>query len=88
MHWFSQSHRGVKIGVAKIVHGEKFSVFTIKANLLARAIHKTANQVTALLSALSPPDLILNRHCPECEFQDRCRKFLTLKDFQIEISTT
>ncbi len=65
---------GVKVGVAKIVHGEKFSVFTVKANMLSRAVHKTANQVTALLSAPSPPNLILNRHCPECEFQDGCRK--------------
>ena len=71
---------GVKVGVAKIVHGEKFSAFTVKANLLARAIHKTANQVTALLSAPSPPDLILNRHCPECKFQDRCRKQAVEKD--------
>ena len=21
-----------------------------------------------------PPDLVLNRHCPECEFQKRCRQ--------------
>jgi predicted RecB family nuclease len=71
---------GVKVGVAKIVHGEKFSVFTVKANLLTRAVHKTANQVTVLLSVPSPPDLILNRHCPECEFQDRCRKQATEKN--------
>lgn len=71
---------GVKIGVAKIVHGEKLSVFTVKANMLSRAVHKTANQVTALLSVQSPPDLILNRHCPKCEFQDRCRKQATEKN--------
>jgi predicted RecB family nuclease len=71
---------GVKIGVAKIVHGEKFSVFTVKANMLSRAVHKTANQVTALLSSPTSPDLILNRHCPECEFQDRCRKQATEKN--------
>lgn len=71
---------GVKIGVAKIVHGEKFSVFTVKANMLSRAVHKTANQVTALLSSPTAPDLILNRHCPECVFQDRCRKQATEKN--------
>lgn len=71
---------GVKIGVAKIVHGEKFSVFTVKANMLSRAVHKTANLVTSLLSSQTSPDLILNRHCPECEFQDRCRKQATEKN--------
>ena len=65
---------GIKVGVAKIVHGEKWSVFTVKANMLSRAVHKVVSQTAALLSASSPPDLLLNRHCPECEFQDRCRK--------------
>ncbi len=71
---------GIKVGVAKIVHGEKWSISTVKANLLSRAVHKAVSQATALLSASSPPDLILNRHCPECEFQDRCRKQATEKN--------
>ena len=71
---------GVKVGVAKIVHGEKWSAFTVKANVLSRAVHKAASQAATLLSASSPPDLILNRHCPECEFQDRCRKQTVEKD--------
>ena len=28
----------------------------------------------------SPPDLVLNRHCGQCEFQARCRKQATEKD--------
>src|SRR3989338_2610199 len=31
---------GVKVGVAKIVHGERWSVFTVKANMLSSAIQK------------------------------------------------
>lgn len=71
---------GVKASVAKIVHGEKYSVSTVKVNTLSRVVHKTINQVAALLSASSPPDLILNRHCPECEFQCHCRKQAVEKD--------
>jgi len=71
---------GVKVGVAKIVHGERWSVFTVKANMLSSAIQKAVSQVAALLSASSQPDLILNRHCTECEFQDHCRKIATEKD--------
>jgi len=71
---------GVKVGVAKIIHGEKCSVFTVKANLLSRAVHKAVSQAAAFLSATSPPDLILNRHCTKCGFQDRCRKQAIEKD--------
>ena len=31
-------------------------------------------------SAPPPPDLVLNRHCGECEFRDRCRKLAQEKD--------
>jgi predicted RecB family nuclease len=31
-------------------------------------------------SCPTPPDLVLNRHCAECEFQARCRKIAVEKD--------
>ena len=31
-------------------------------------------------SGITPPDLVLNRHCAECEFQARCRKLAVEKD--------
>jgi predicted RecB family nuclease len=66
--------------VAKIIHGDKGSVFKVKTNSLSRVVHKTVGKVDALLSATTPPDLILNRHCPECGFQSRCRKIAVEKD--------
>ena len=71
---------GVKVGLAKIIHGDKGSVFKVKANSLSRVVHNTVDKVAALLSATVPPDLILNRHCPECGFQNRCRKMAVEKD--------
>jgi predicted RecB family nuclease len=71
---------GTKVGLAKIIHGDKASVFKVKANSLSRAVHKTIGKVAALLCATAPPDLILNRHCPECVFQSRCRKIAVEKD--------
>jgi predicted RecB family nuclease len=71
---------GVKIGLAKIIHGYKGSVFKVKANSLSRVVRNTVDKVAALLSATVPPDLILNRHCPECRFQNRCRKMAIEKD--------
>jgi len=33
-----------------------------------------------LIENSSPPDLVLNRHCGECEFQTRCRQRAIEKD--------
>jgi predicted RecB family nuclease len=71
---------GVKVGLVKIIHGDKGSVFKLKTNSLSRVVHNTIGKVAALLSATAPPDLILNRHCPECVFQSRCRKMAIEKD--------
>lgn len=43
-------------------------------------IRKRVEKITAVLPANSPPDLILNRHCAECEFRDRCRQKAVEKD--------
>jgi predicted RecB family nuclease len=71
---------GVKVDLAKIIHGDKGSVFKIKASSLSRIVYNTVGKIAALLSATAPPDLILNRHCPECGFQSRCRKMAVQKD--------
>src|SRR5262245_18813459 len=49
---------------------------TLKArtSALASEIRKRLEKVVALLSSPTPPDLVLNRHCTECEFRDRCRQ--------------
>ncbi len=46
---------GAKIGTAMIIHGDKSSVFTVKANVLSHVVHKTIGQAAALISAPSPP---------------------------------
>ena len=37
-------------------------------------MRKTTAKVATLLSGQAPPDLVLNRHCAECEFQKQCRQ--------------
>jgi predicted RecB family nuclease len=66
--------------IGKIVHGD--SNHTLKVNLssLASEVQKRIPDVTALLANDSPPDLVLNRHCSQCEFEARCRKQATEKD--------
>ena len=71
---------GTKASLAKIVHGERMATFSVKAGALSRALHGKVSLVAALLSSASPPDPVINRHCPECGFQERCRKNAVEKD--------
>ena len=62
------------VDLAKIIHGDDHATLKVKTSgLVGQALNVTV-KVTALLASQSPPELILNRHCPECEFRDRCRQ--------------
>lgn len=49
-------------------------VTKVKTSALAGEVRKRLEKMTALLASEKPPDLVLNRHCAECEFRDRCRQ--------------
>lgn len=49
-------------------------VTKVKTSALVGEIRKDLEKIAALLASEKPPDLVLNRHCPECEFRDRCRQ--------------
>ena len=70
----------IKVNVANIIHGSHWRTLKLKTNTLLREVNKTIGEVAALLSASSPPPPILNRHCPECEYQGLCKKKLMEKD--------
>ena len=63
--------REVKLG--KIVHGDKHAALKVNTLAFASEVRKRIKDITALLALNSPPDLVLNRHCGQCEFQTRCR---------------
>ncbi len=52
----------------------------MKTSALAGEVRKRLDKIAALLANPAPPDLVLNRHCAECEFQARCRKIAVEKD--------
>jgi len=52
----------------------------VKTSALAGEVRKRIEKLATLLADQSPPDLALNRHCVECEFQARCRKIAVEKD--------
>ena len=71
---------GRKIGLGKIIHGDNQATLKLKISALAGEVRKLTRKIAAMLSTSSPPDLVLNRHCTECEFQARCRQKAIEKD--------
>jgi hypothetical protein len=64
---------GREVDLGKIVHGEDYVTLKVKTAALGSDVRKITAEIVTLLSGRVPPDLILNRHCPECQFQQQCR---------------
>jgi predicted RecB family nuclease len=64
----------LEVGLGKIIHGDNDATLKVKTSALTSEVHKLATKIATLLSSLTAPDLVLNRHCAECEFQARCRQ--------------
>lgn len=65
---------GQEVSLGKIIHGDDQATLKVKTSTLASEVQKQMEKISALLSNPVPPDLVLNRHCVECEFQTRCRQ--------------
>ena len=71
---------GREITLGKIMHGDNRVTLKVKTPALASEVQKLIKDITVLLDDNMPPDLVLNRHCGQCEFQARCRKQAKDKD--------
>jgi predicted RecB family nuclease len=69
-----------EVGVGKIIHGNNCATLKVNTDALAAEVRRLTEKISALLSSNSPPELVLNRHCPECEFQNQCRQKAIEKD--------
>jgi hypothetical protein len=64
----------------KIIHGAQYAVITVSlAKLLERA-RSTLTKIANQQANTTPPELVLNRHCPECQFHSLCRQVAVEKD--------
>jgi predicted RecB family nuclease len=68
------------VPVGKIIHGDDHAVLKVKTSGLVSEVRTFIEKTATMLSSPLPPDLILNRHCAECEFQTRCREKAVEKD--------
>ncbi len=71
---------GREVGLGKIIHGDDRTTLNVKTGALVSEVRGLTEKIGDLLSSNSPPELILNRHCPQCEFQNQCRQKAIEKD--------
>ena len=71
---------GREISLGEVIHGDYHVTSRVKTWALAGEIRRRIEKIVALLASPSLPDLILNRHCVECEFQTRCHKEASQQD--------
>ncbi len=65
---------GREVRLGKIIHGDNQATLKVNTSALAVEVRKLTRKIATMLSSTSPPDLVLNRHCAECEFQSQCRQ--------------
>jgi predicted RecB family nuclease len=63
---------GREISLGKVVHGDNYVTLNVNTLALAHEVRKLVKDNATLLGGNAPPDLVLNRHCGQCEFQNRC----------------
>jgi predicted RecB family nuclease len=65
---------GREVSLGRLIHGDRHVKLNVRTLPLVKKVRKLIMTIEAMLSSDSPPDLVLNRHCDECEFQTLCRQ--------------
>jgi predicted RecB family nuclease len=71
---------GTSLLTGKIIHGAEFTTVTIALPKLIEKAELILDRIALRQVLTTAPPLVLNRHCPECEFQSRCRQLAIEKD--------
>jgi predicted RecB family nuclease len=77
---------GRPVPFVKVVHGSNFSVTRIELTgptgitRVAKEARQTLDRLRKQTESASPPLMILNSHCPACEFKNRCHAEAVNKD--------
>jgi predicted RecB family nuclease len=64
----------------KIIHGHEQRTVKVKLANLMETTKALVSEIVAQQTSTTPPELVLNKHCPECEFQPRCRQIAVETD--------
>jgi predicted RecB family nuclease len=64
----------------KLIHGSQFRRVTVPLAKLLEIVESALTKMTTQQASRAAPPLVLNRHCPECEFRSRCREVAIEED--------
>jgi len=64
----------------KIIYGSAYAVAQVKLEAWIPSAQAVLGKITAQQASRTPPPLVLNKHCAECEFQAHCRQRALEKD--------
>ena len=66
--------------MGRIVHGRGYKETRVQLGQLTHIVADVVNKLKAIAEGGKPPRLILNKHCPECEFRRHCRAIAVDRD--------
>ena len=66
--------------IGKIIHGNEQKVMRVQLASLMEITKAVVDKIATQQASPASPQLILNKHCSECEFQPRCRQIAVEKD--------
>jgi predicted RecB family nuclease len=61
------------IHAVKVINGDRFVSRLVNVSATVKRVPGILAAITALLGKAAPPELILNKHCPDCQFRKTCR---------------
>lgn len=65
---------GRTIDYGKVLYGDNYASLRVKTSAFADDVRRLIEKISGLVASSTPPDLVLNRHCTECQYQTRCRQ--------------
>ena len=67
-------------GSGKLIYGSQYNIVTVPLAKHLENVRHSIMQAMKQQKSRVPPPLVLNKHCPECEFRTRCRRVAVEKD--------
>ena len=77
---FSQACGITPPRLGKLIHGREYATTTVPLAPLYTKVHSVLAAISAQQASPTPPPLVLNKHCAQCQYASRCRQIATEAD--------
>ena len=77
---FSQAVSTPLPHIGKLLHGREYSTTTVVLTPLYTKVRSVIAAIRAQQASPTPPPLVLNKHCAQCQYASRCRQIATEAD--------